>query len=77
MNLCISNFACLLLFNYLLKKSFHLNVQDIIIISEVDLAVHHCQLCNMCVWYSLRHVECYISDMFFDSSAGINHVAFK
>ena len=26
-------------------------------ISEVDIAVHHCQLCNMCVWYSLRNVD--------------------
>ena len=37
----------------------------------------HCQLCNMCVWYSLLNVECYISDMFFDSSASINHVDFR
>ena len=44
---------------------------------EVDLAVRYCQLCNMCIWYSLRNVECYISDMFFDSSASINHVAFR
>ena len=43
---------------------------------EVDLAVRYCQLCNMCIWYSLRNVKCYISDMFFDSSASINHVAF-
>ena len=26
----------------------------------------------MCVWYSLLNVECFISDMFFDSSASIN-----
>ena len=25
----------------------------------------------MYVWYSLRNVECYISDMFFDSNASI------
>ena len=50
-----------------LKKSFHLNVQDTILV--VDLAVPHCQLCNICVWYSLRNVECNISDMFFDSSS--------
>ena len=31
MNVYISNLACILLFKYLLKKSFHLNVQDIII----------------------------------------------
>ena len=54
MNLCISNLPCILLFSYLLKKSFHLNVQNITIILEVDLAVPHCQLCNMCVWYSLQ-----------------------
>ena len=31
----------------------------------------------MCVWYSLRNVKCYISDMFFDSSTSINHDAFR
>ena len=31
----------------------------------------------MCVYYSLRNVECYISDMFFDSSASINYVALR
>ena len=46
-------------------------------ISEVDLAVPHCQLYNMCVWYSLRNVECYISDMVFDSSASINQIALR
>ena len=46
-------------------------------ISEVGLAVPHCQLCNMYVWYSLRNVECYISDLFFDSSASINDGAFS
>ena len=29
--------------------------------------MYYWQLCNMCVWYSLRNIECYISDMFFDS----------
>ena len=52
-----------------LKEKFHLNVQAIIIISEIDLAMPHYQVCNMCVWYSLLNVECYISDMFFDISA--------
>ena len=33
MNLCKSNLACILLFKYLLKKSFNLNVQD----SNIDL----------------------------------------
>ena len=31
LNLCISNLPCILLLNYLLKKSFHFNAQDIII----------------------------------------------
>ena len=77
MNLCRPNLPCILLFKYLLNKSFHLKVQDIIIFSEVDLALPYCQLCNMCVWYSLRNVECYIPHKFFDSSASINHVAFR
>ena len=71
------NLACILLFNYLLKKSFHLIVQDIIINLMVNLTVHHCQMCYMGVWYSIQNVECYISDMFFDSSASLNHGAFR
>ena len=54
-----------------LKKSFHLNVQDTVINLRDELAVSHCQLCNMCIWYSLRNVECNISNMFFDSSASV------
>ena len=46
-------------------------------ISENDLAVPHCLLCNMCVWFSLRNVQGYISDLFFDSSANIDHDAFS
>ena len=42
--------------------------------AEVDLAVPHCQLCSICVWCSLRNVECYISGMLFDISTSINHV---
>ena len=41
------------------------------------LAVPNCQLYNMCVWYSLLNVECYITDMFFYISASVNHVAFR
>ena len=43
-NLCISNLPCILLFSYLLKKTFHLNVQAIIInlrdwFSNVSLSI--------------------------------------
>ena len=41
------------------------------------LAVHYCQLYNVCVWYSLGNFECNFSDMFFDSSASINDGAFR
>ena len=77
MHLSISNLPCILVFGYLLNKSFHFNVQDVIINLSRDLAVHNCQLCNMCVWGSLRNVECHISVMFFDISTSINHVAFR
>ena len=51
MNLCISNLPCLLLFNYLLKKSFHLNVQDIII-NHIGSSIWQCLIvnCVICVY---------------------------
>ena len=50
MNVCISNLACIRLFNYRLKKSFHLNVQDIII--NLKRLIEQCFIvnCVICVY---------------------------
>ena len=44
---------------------------------RVDLAVPYCQLCNYVYGIVYEMLKCFIPHMFFDSSASINHVAFR
>ena len=43
----------------------------------VDLAVSYYQLCNYVYGIVYEMLKCFIPHMFFDSSASINHVAFR